>query len=56
LYAILRIEYRNPRRRDLLDELRDIEFGVDRTLAVLNGELFNAKPTTYPGIRFPGEF
>lgn len=56
LYAMLRIEYRNPRKRDLLDELRDIEFGVDRTLAILDVELFNPKPTKYPGIRFPGEF
>ena len=56
LYAMLRVEYRNPRKRDLLDELRDIEFGVDRTLALLDVELFNPKPTKYPGIRFPGEF
>jgi hypothetical protein len=56
LYAMLRVEYRNPRKRDLLDELRDIEFGVDRTLAILDVELFNPKPTKYPGIRFPGEF
>jgi hypothetical protein len=56
LYAMLRIEYRNPRKRDLLDELHDIEFGVDRTLAILDVELFNPKPTKYPGIRFPGEF
>lgn len=56
LYAMLRIEYRNPRKRDLLDELRDIELGVDRTLAILDVELFNPKPTKYPGIRFPGEF
>jgi hypothetical protein len=56
LCAMLRIEYRNPRKRDLLDELRAIEFGVDRTLAILDVELFNPKPTKYPGIRFPGEF
>lgn len=56
LYAMLRIEYRNSRKRDLLDELRDIECGVDRTLALLDVELFNPKPTKYPGIRFPGEF
>jgi hypothetical protein len=35
----------------LLD--RDIEFGVDRTLAMLDVELFNPKPTMYPGIRYP---
>ncbi len=56
LYATLRIEYRNPRKRDLLDELRDIEFSLDRTLAILDVDLFNPKPTKYPGIRFPGEF
>ena len=56
LYAMLRIEYRNPRKRDLLDELRDIEFSLDRTLAILDVDLFNPKPTKYPGIRFPGEF
>lgn len=56
LYAMLRIEYRNPRKRDLLDELRDIEFSVDRTLTIFDVELFNPKPTKYPGLRFPGEF
>lgn len=56
LHAMLRIEYRNPRKRDLLDELRDIEFSVDRTLTILDVELFNPKPTTYLGLRFPGEF
>jgi hypothetical protein len=56
LYAMLRIEYRNPRKRDLLDELRDIEFSIDRTLTILDVELFNPKPTKYPRIRFPGEF
>jgi hypothetical protein len=56
LYAMLRIEYRNPRKRDLLDELRDIEFSVDRTLTTLDVELFNPKPTRYPGLRFSGEF
>ncbi len=56
VYAMLRIEYRNPRKRDLLDELRDIEFSVERTLAILDVELFNPKPAMYPGIRFPGEF
>jgi hypothetical protein len=56
LSAALWIEYKNHRKRDLLDELRDIEFGVDRTLAMLDVELFNPKPTMYPGIRFPGEF
>jgi hypothetical protein len=55
LSAMLRIEYRNPRMRDLLDELRDIEFGVDRTLATLDVELFSPKPVKYPGLRFPGE-
>lgn len=54
--AMLRIEYRNPRRRDLLDELGDIEFWVGRTIRTLDVELFNPKPTKYPGIRFPGEF
>lgn len=56
LYAMLRIDYRNPGKRDLLDELRDIEFSVDRTLTTFDVELFNPKPTKYPGIRFPGEF
>jgi hypothetical protein len=56
LSAMLRIEYRNPRKRDLLDELHDIEFSVDRTLTILDVELFKPKPTKYPGIRFPGEF
>jgi hypothetical protein len=56
LSAALRIEYKNHRKRDLLDELRDIEFGVDRTLAMLDVELFKPKPTMYPGVRFPGEF
>jgi hypothetical protein len=56
LSAALRIEYKNHRKRDLLDELRDIEFGVNRTLAMLDVEVFNPKPTMYPGVRFPGEF
>jgi hypothetical protein len=56
LSAMLRIEYRNPVKRDLMDELRDIELGVERTLAILDVELFNPKPTKYAGIRFPGEF
>jgi hypothetical protein len=56
LYAMLRIEYRNPRKRDLLDELRDIESSVDRTLTIFDVELFNQKPTMYPGLRFLGEF
>jgi hypothetical protein len=56
LYAMLRIEYRNSGKRDLIDELREIENSVDRTLTIFDVEVFNQKSTTYPRLRFPGEF
>lgn len=54
--TMLRIKHGNARKRGLLDELGEIEFHVDRTLALFDVELFNPKPTKYPGLRFPGEF
>lgn len=56
VFTMLRIEDRNERKRDLLDELREIEFSVDQVLRMFEVELFNPKPSLYPGIRFPGEF
>src|SRR5260370_33395747 len=53
LYAMLRIEYRNPRKRDLLDELRAIESSVARTLTIFDVELFNQKPNDVPGPPVP---
>jgi hypothetical protein len=54
--TMLRIGFMNERKRSLLDELREIEFSVDQTLRMFDVELFNPKPTQYPGIRFAGEF
>jgi hypothetical protein len=45
----------DERRRHSI-ELRDIESSVDRTLTIFDVELFNQKPTMYPGLRFLGEF
>jgi hypothetical protein len=56
IHAMLRVDYSNGHRGELLSNLRDIEFHIDQTLRLLDAELFIPKPAMYPGIRFPGEF